>query len=96
MPPYPELDPFFLNYIIRRKSSLRQVLFPVFDTEQEQFDSYLSQFRKHLIIFLNCIKTKKENIRNCEFYNTRFLCYSVIVKGDQKRPRSKSFRRDPL
>lgn len=35
---------------------------------------------------MNCIKTEKENIRNCEFYNTRFLCYSVIVKGDQKRP----------
>ena len=35
---------------------------------------------------MNCIKTKKENIRNCEFYNTRFLCYSGIVKGDQERP----------
>ncbi len=82
MPPYPELDPFFLNLIIRRKSGLRQALFPVFDTEQERFDNHLSQFSKYLIIFLNCIKTKKEDIRNCEFYNTRFLCYSVIVKGD--------------
>lgn len=32
------------------------------------------------------MKTEKEHIRNCEFYNTRFLCYSVIVKRDQKRP----------